>query len=85
METTEYLRALVDSGISTVLAGVVIYWFRSDSKERLTHEKQRAREAQALARQEREDKMLLISTIQKNTEAMTKLIRIIDDKVGGAS
>lgn len=73
MEATEFIQSVVDSGIATLLAVVVIYWYRQDSKERVDNERKRTEEAKVLAAQEREDKLLLIRTVKSNTEAMTEL------------
>lgn len=67
------LSSAVDAGIAVVLAIVVLYWFRSDSRERLANADKRAAMANRRADEERQDKLLLIETVRANTEAMSRL------------
>ena len=83
MEATEFLKSVIDSGIATLLAVVVIYWYRTDSKERVETERKRTDEARAQAMQEREDKLLLVETVRQNTQAMTELRQTIKDTLRG--
>lgn len=70
MEIAEIIKLVVDAGLAFALAGSVIYWYRSDSKERIADEKQRSVE-------ERSDKLLLVSALQDNTHALTELSTIL--------
>ena len=63
MEITEIIKACADSSIALVLALVVIYWNRKDSKEH--------------ADKEREDKLLLMTTLQENTKVLTELKTLV--------
>lgn len=73
MEGTEFVKTLADSGIATLLAVLVIYWYRVDSKERIEVERKRTEEARAQAVQERDDKLLVVETVKQNTQAMSEL------------
>lgn len=69
----ELLKALAEQGISVMLAGVVIYWFRSDSKERVNQADARAGEAMAREQAQRDDKLLMINVLSSNTSALADL------------
>lgn len=81
MEAHDFIKSVIDSGIATMLAVVVIYWYRTDSKERIDTERRRTEEAKTQAIQEREDKLLLVETVKQNTRAMTELRQTIKDTI----
>jgi hypothetical protein len=62
--TPEMFETVLNSGVSVVLALIVIYWYRSDSTERLKDEKERTVE-------ERNDKIITLEIIKENTNAIT--------------
>jgi len=63
MDIIEVIKAVADSSIGLVLALIVIYWIRNDTKE--------------YAEREREDKLLLVRALQENTAAQTELIILL--------
>jgi hypothetical protein len=63
LDVTEIIKAAADSSIALVLALVVIYWNRKDSKEH--------------AEKERDDKLLLMTTLRENTEVLTELKTLV--------
>lgn len=63
MEVSDIIKACGDYGIAVILALVVIYWNRKDSKKYVA--------------QEREDKLLLIKTLQENTQVLTELKTLV--------
>lgn len=85
MDIGKLLEAAINGGIAVVLAVVVIYWYRSDSKERIADEKARTEEAKArtMAEMQRNDQMIRI--IEQNTSAFTRLeeaVRALSEKMG---
>lgn len=69
MDVTEIIKAAADSSIALVLALVVIYWNRKDMKEH--------------AEKEREDKLLLVTTLQQNTQVLTELKTLLVQRLNG--
>jgi hypothetical protein len=63
MDITEIIKAAADNSIALVLALVVIYWNRKDAKEHIS--------------QEREDKLLMVKTLQENTAILTELKTLV--------
>ena len=63
MDVTEIIKAVADSSIALVLALVVIHWNRSDMKEH--------------AEKERNDKLLLVTTLQENTKILAELKTLV--------
>lgn len=82
----EFIKAVLNAGVSVVLALVVIYWYRSDSINEL-------KEAKSRTDDERSDKLLTINIIKENTNAITNntnaiervldLCNTINDKLSG--
>ncbi|MGD9580686.1 MAG: hypothetical protein AB7V50_04895 [Vampirovibrionia bacterium] len=60
----EFIKVILNAGLSVVLALVVIYWYRSDSLDQLRQEKDRSE-------QERNDKILILDILKENTNALT--------------
>ena len=75
MELLEILSSLADAGLGLLIAVIVIYWNRIDAKERIA-------EAKEHFQQEREDKLLLIETLQKNTQVLAE-IKILVERLNG--
>ena len=67
---TDLLKLLVDSGALTVAVILMLYWRKQE-----TH----AREQRDLERLqgEREDKLLMISTLQHNTEVLSEMVTLV--------
>jgi len=63
MDIIEIIGALADNSIALILSLVVIYWNRKDTKE--------------YADREREDKILMVNTVQRNTEAWTEVLTVL--------
>ena len=63
VELADIFKACGDYGIAVILALVVIYWNRKDSKEHTA--------------QEREDKLLLMKTLQENTQVLAELKTLV--------
>lgn len=77
--TPEILNAALNGGVGVVLAIVVIYWYRQDAQARIDNEKQRTSEAKQSAREQREDKILMMTTLKENTKAINELIGAVRD------
>lgn len=77
MDGLEVVQSLAEGGLAFALAGVVIYWYRADSLERLKHADERTHKAEERAKQEREDKLLMVEIVRANTQAMTRLEAVI--------
>lgn len=60
----EFIKVILNAGLSVVLALVVIYWYRCDSLDQLREEKERSY-------QERSDKILILDILKENTNALT--------------
>lgn len=80
----EFIKVILNSGISVLLALVVIYWYRTDSTEQLKKDQEKASE-------ERKDKLLAFEIIKDNTNAINnnknaiekvlEICNIINEKV----
>ena len=67
----EFVKIVLNAGLSVVLALTVIYWYRCDSIDHLKQEKQRGD-------QERTDKLLALDIIKENTNAITNNTNAIE-------
>ena len=74
MDIFEVAGQIAESSISVLLAIVVIYWYRSDSKERISNAEGSTQKALQSAELERADKLLMIETVRSNTQVMTELL-----------
>ena len=74
MDIFEVAGQIAESSISVLLAIVVIYWYRSDSKERIHNAEESTQKALQSAELERADKLLMIETVRSNTQVMTELL-----------
>lgn len=83
MEAAELFKLVIENGISATLAAVVIYWYRVDSKERIKNSDKRTEDEKKRTAQERDDKLLLIETIQENTQIMAKLEMAVSEWMPG--
>ena len=63
MEIIEIIQALAEQSIGLILALVVIYWNRKDTKE--------------YAEREREDKLLVVNALRENTQVLTELKALV--------
>lgn len=77
MEFLELIRSAAELGLGPLIAILIIYWYRQDTKEREALEKAKAEKELEDAKQrffiEREDKLLLIKTLQEHTVTTTEL------------
>lgn len=71
----ELVKLLIDSSALTIALVLILYWNRRDAREREARVEERLRE-------EREDKLLMIATLQHNTEVLSELIVIVRDLNG---
>jgi large-conductance mechanosensitive channel len=76
MEALE-IGKFIDAGLAFTLAGLAIFFYRQDTKERLKNAEKRTEEAMKRAEQERQDKLLMIEIIRGNTLALTRLEVVI--------
>lgn len=83
MELLEILRGVSEYGLSFMLAAIVIYWYRTDTKERMAHASDREKEALLRVEIERADKIMVIEVVKNNTEALVRLQSTIHGN-GGA-
>lgn len=67
----EFIKVILNAGLSVVLALVVIYWYRSDSLNQLKEEKDRSE-------QERNDKIIILDILKENTNALTNNTNAIE-------
>ena len=70
MEIIDIIKALADSSLGLLIAIIVIYWNRKDSKDHIER-------ARAQTAQEREDKILLINTLQENSKILAELKTLV--------
>lgn len=70
----ELAGVVVNGGVGVVLAVVVMRWLRSDLARRAEECKVCAGRALGLAESERGDKMAMMEALQRNTEAITRLV-----------
>ena len=77
MDFIELLQALADSGVSVLLAVVVIYWYRCDSRERVSDEKTRLAAETARLAQEMERSTMLMQVIRENTKVQVETVGAI--------
>ncbi len=66
----EFIKVILNAGLSVVLALVVIYWYRCDSLDQLREEKERSC-------QERSDKILIIDILKENGIVKTGDIAVV--------
>ena len=64
----------INGGVGVVLAVVVMRWMRSDLLTRAGECKSCAARAMGLAESERTDKLAMMEALQRNTEAITRLV-----------
>lgn len=84
MELLEILSNLSDAGLGLLIAVLVIYWNRIDAKEQVAEAEKRVVEAKEQSQQEREDKLLLIDSLQKNTRVLAEL-KVLVERFNGKS
>lgn len=81
MEFLQVIRTAAELGLGPLIAILVIYWYRQDTKEREARRKAEAERELEDAKQkfflEREDKLLLIKTLQEFTVMMTELTVLV--------
>ena len=88
-----FWRSIAELGLGPLLAVLVIYWNRIDTKDREERRRQEAearlQEAKERASQEREDKLLLIGTLKDVSEALGELkvplgeLRVLLQRING--
>ena len=71
---SELGQLAINGGVGVVLAVVVMRWMRSDLVTRAEECKSCAAKAMGLAESERGDKLAMIDALQRNTEAITRLV-----------
>lgn len=64
----------LNGGVGLVLAYVVLRWQRSDLVARARECKACAERALRMVEQERQDKLMVLEVVQRNTEALTRLV-----------
>ncbi|MEW5821023.1 MAG: hypothetical protein AB1782_12600 [Cyanobacteriota bacterium] len=67
----EFIKIILNAGLSVVLALVVIYWYRCDSISHLQDEKNKSD-------QERKDKLITLEIIKENTNAISNNTNAIE-------
>lgn len=89
----ELLQLALNAGVAGLLSIVVIYWYRSDSQERLKAEEKRTKEAEARAEKEaraaearaeaeRADKRMLLDVISANVTSQKEMADAVRDNAG---
>lgn len=80
------IRSIAELGLGPLIAIIIIYWNRTDAREREARQQKesdaRVQEAKSRAAQERDDKILLINTMRDVTEALTELKVFLQEKNG---
>lgn len=78
----ELITFVLNGSLAVVLALVVLYWQRIDSRERINNERQRTAEAQQRAEYERQDKLRMLDVLHNNTQAMNEISNAMRDTAG---
>jgi hypothetical protein len=73
----DIIQLLADSGVALLVTIVLLYWNRMDAKDRLEEMKQLVERERCQADQERADKLLMIETLQHNTEVLSELLTMV--------
>ena len=76
----EVWKLVLNGGVSVVLAYIVLKWQRADLISRAADCKECADRNAGMASNERADKLMMLEVIQRNTEAVTKLIVAVDNQ-----
>lgn len=64
------LQAAAQLGIAPFLALIIFYWYRQDMKDEMANRDRRLEK-------EREDKIYLLETLERNTQALTELTILV--------
>ena len=84
MELLEIFGKFADAGGLFLLALTALYWGRVDAQRRVEEVKKWATQEREDKLQEREDKILMVQSLQKNTQVLAE-IKVLVERLNGKS